>query len=108
MEQHQMEWNNIKWNGTATKQHQGNKPNVEDLKKHFEKKGKTNDQSTLFCEITRENYVPVLDDEFSEEEVQIAVKQLKEDKSTGDGWTKRMLTEISTVVFPIILYDTLT
>ena len=45
----------------------------------------------------------VLDDEFSEEEVHMAVKQLKEDKSTGDGWTKRMVTEISNVFIPIIL-----
>ena len=95
-------WERINWNGTVTRQHQGNKPNVDELKKHFEEKGKTNNQSTLLCEITRENYVPVLDDEFLEE-VQIAVRQLKADKSSGDGWTKRMLTEISTVLFPIIL-----
>ena len=31
-------------------------------------------------QLKKTNYVPVLDDEFSEEEVHMAVKQLKEDK----------------------------
>ena len=52
-------------------------PDIDELKSHFEEKGKSEEQSILLCEINRENYIPVLDDDFTEEEVVIVVKQRK-------------------------------
>ena len=47
-------------------------------------------------------HVPVLDDDITENEVIDAVKRLKDDKSTGDGWVKPMISKLDNCFFYFI------
>ena len=57
-------------------------------------KSETNDDSTLFSEVKQNQYVTVLDDDVTVEEIKKAHSIAKEDKSTADGWVKAMLTSV--------------
>ena len=88
-------WSGINWNGTSegvTEQ-----PDIDDLKKQFEMKSSTDDDSTLLCEVTGDSYVPQLDDRIDISEVIKGHESLKPDKSTGDRWVKQMIPAINLV-----------
>ena len=57
------------------------------------KKGQSVEDSTLLSDVTGDNHVPELDDEITLKEIEDATNTLK-DKSSGDGWTKKMLTNL--------------
>ena len=86
-------WEGINWNGTLEVFTE--LPDIDDLMKHFEAKGNSSDESTLLCEVTRNNYVPVLDDEVTIDGVRDAYNRLKPDKPTGDGWVQSMIPNLS-------------
>ena len=68
-------------------------------------KSETTDDSTLLSEVDQTLYVSELDDEIQIEEIKKAHSVLKEDKSTADGWAKRMVTSVPLcimLVFQII------
>ena len=48
----------------------------------------------MLCDATGDTYVPLLDDDISIEEIVEAEKELKEDKVSGDGWVKKMVTNL--------------
>ena len=86
-------WRKIDWKGSLSSSNDyADKPDLKDLCNHFESKSKSTDNSTLLCEVSGDVYVEELDTEITTDELRDAVKNLKEDKASGDGWTKRMLT----------------
>ena len=87
-------WNTINWNGTFTDSDTSRKPELEDLVERFAEKGQAGRDSTVLCEANSSTYVPVLDDYITLDEIKDAQKCLKEDKSTSDGWVKRMVTNV--------------
>ena len=56
--------------------------------------------STLLCDVTGDNYVPALDDEISKDEIDSGINHLKEDKSSADGWAKKMITNLPICTIP--------
>ena len=90
-------WGKIDWNGTIEATDSDSiLPHIEDLRDQFQLKSKTDDTSTLFSEVTMNQHVPVLDDEISIDEINKnkSHNTIKEDRSTADGWTKGMLTNV--------------
>ena len=59
---------------------------------HVKAKSQTMDDSTLLFDVCGNNNVEMLDKNVDLNEIQSAMKILKEDRVSGDGWTKRMLT----------------
>ena len=84
-------WNKISWKGSLSSTEGTEKPELEGLCEHFKAKSQAVDDSTLLCEVTGDNYVEVLDRDITIDEIQNGTRRLKEDKVSGDGWTKRML-----------------
>ena len=72
-------------------------------------KSETSDDSTLLSEIDSSQYVPILDDEINMEEIMKAHSILKEEKSTADGWTKRMVTCVPLAVLLVfqVIYNSI-
>ena len=102
-------WNKINWKGSLSSDRTGS-PELKDLCDHFKAKSQTTDDSTLLCEISGNNYVEVLDKPIELEEITKARDKLKEDKVSGDGWAKRMLSNAPVtilyamqVIFNVIL-----
>ena len=78
---------------------------TKDLKNQFLMKSETTDESTHLSEVDQTLYVSELDDEIQIEEIKKAHSVLKEDKSTADGWAKRMVTSVTLcimLVFQVI------
>ena len=102
-------WEKVNWNGSVSSHNENEVPDLEDLKDQFQKKSETTDTSTLFSEVKKDQHVPVLDDEITVEEIQIAHKTLKEDKSSADGWVKGMLTNIPVTLLYVfqIIYNSI-
>ena len=48
-----------------------------------------------------DKHVPELDNEITFEEISKATGNLKEGKSTYDGWTPSMISRVSDIIFPI-------
>lgn len=86
-------WDKINWKGTFDKHTISSKPPLEDLRDHFVRKGQSVEDSTLLSDVTGDKYVPELDGEISQEEINKATNRLKE-KSSGDGWTRKMLLNL--------------
>ena len=70
------------------------KPELNDLATHFASKGQAGRDDTVLCDATGDTYVPLLDDDISVDEIVEAEKELKEDKVSGDGWVKKMITNL--------------
>ena len=88
-------WGKISWKGTVGHVSESNKPTLDELSEHFQKKGEsTAERSTLLSEVTGGAYVEELDREISMEEFQTAQRGLKENRATSDGWCKRMVTSL--------------
>ena len=102
-------WNKINWKGTFTTSGQSEKQELLDLASQFSEKGQAGRESTVLCDASGTNYVPLLDDEISLEEIGEAQKRLKEDKSAGDGWVKKMVTNLPLSVLLILqlIYNTI-
>ena len=102
-------WNKINWKGTFSKTAESEKPNLQDLASHFSEKGQAGRESTVLCEVTGSNYVPTLDDDITIDEIKSAQKNLKEDKSSGDGWVKKMVTNLPVAVLLLLqlIYNTI-
>ena len=102
-------WKKINWKGTFTKSDESKKPDLQDLARHFSEKGQAGRDSTVLCEVSGSSYVPALDDEISIDEIVSAGKRLKEDKASGDGWAKRMVTNLpmSLLLVLQLIYNTI-
>ena len=102
-------WQKINWKGTFDKSTTSKKPSLGELREQFMKKGQSVEDSTLLCEITDVNYIPELDSEFSMEEIVQATKRLKNNKSSGDGWVNKMITNLPMcILYAIqIIYNTI-
>ena len=87
-------WSKISWKGTFSSADVSTKPELEDLAAHFAQKGQAGRESTVLDEVYGESYVSCLDDDISTDEIVLAQKQLKEDKKSGDGWAKKMVTNL--------------
>ena len=70
------------------------KPSLENLSMYFAHKGQAGRESTVLNEASGVSYVSCLDDDITTEEIHTASKPLKEDKSSGDGWTRKMITSM--------------
>ena len=95
-------WNRISWNGQLCSSDDSEKPSLEDLSRHFAQKGQEGQDSTVLNEVYGSSYVPCLDDEISADEIKSAQKQLKDDKASGDGWTKKMVTNMPLALLLIL------
>ncbi len=94
-------WEKINWKG-GQKEIEDEAPPLEDLAKQFQSKDAGVDEDLCSLQFG-DNYVPILDDEISVEEIDMAAtRRLKEGKSTSDGWTPKMITEISDILYPIL------
>ena len=102
-------WNKINWNGTFSKTDESEKPDLQDLASHFSEKGQAGRDSTVLCDVTGSTYVPTLDDDISVEEIKSAQKNLKDDKSSGDGWVKKMITNAPIAILLVLqlIYNTI-
>ena len=78
------------------------KPDLEDRAAHFAKQGSAGRDSTVLCEVSGSMYVPALDDNIDLEEILSAQKSLKEDKSTGDGWVKKMIVNLPATLLLVL------
>ena len=87
-------WQKINWKGTFESSAVTSKPPLTDLKDHFVQKGQSVEDSTLLCDVTGNQSVPELDKEIELDEIDCAINRLKEDKSSGDGWTKKMVSNL--------------
>ena len=71
-------WNRINWKGTFSKTELSEKPSLDDLAAHFANKGQSGKDSTAWCEVSKNEYVPLLDDQITIEEITSAQRLLKE------------------------------
>ena len=88
-------WSKINWKGSFAASNQSDKPDLQDLAAQFDVKGQAGRDLTVLCDVVETNSVPTLDDDISLDEIEQAQKRLKEDKSAGDGWVKKMVTNLS-------------
>ena len=96
-------WSKIDWKGNRSNVDVfDHVPDAEDLASQFKSKDALNEENLLSIDFG-ENRVPVLDGEISITELETASKRIKEGKSTSDGWVPKMLSEVSDVLFPILL-----
>ena len=102
-------WNKINWKGGFEPSKLSSKPSLDDLANHFKSKDQAKDNSTLLNEISGTTYVAALDKEISIDEIIEARNRIKEDKSSGDGWVKGMLTNIPAYMLIMIqvIYNTI-
>ena len=87
-------WNKINWKGNISTTDDSKKPDLQDLASHFSEKGQTGRDETVLNEVQGSTYVECLDKDISTDEISSGMKNLKEDKSSGDGWVKKMLTNL--------------
>lgn len=96
-------WEKIDWKGNCSnKDIFDESPEVEGLAEQFKSKDSIEDENLLDLDFGNNN-VPELDQEISLDEIVRASQRLKEGKSTSDGWVPRMVTEVSDVLYPILL-----
>ena len=86
-------WTRINWKGDFTTKQNDEKPELNELASHFATKGQAGRGETLLCDVSGDNYVPSLDDDITTDEI-IEAEELKEDKVSGDGWVKKMVTSL--------------
>ena len=92
-------WKKINWKDD--KAHENLRyPSAEALGEHFQEKSNIKDEIP-FSFNDEGTYVPELDDPISTEELDKASKRLKE-KATADGWSPRLVTSLSSVIFTIL------
>ena len=101
-------WQKINWKGTFDENTTSSKPSLEDLRDHFLRKGESVEDSTLLSDVKGDISVPILDGEISLEEISHATNRLK-DKSSGDGWTRKMLLNLPVCLLYAlhIIYNTI-
>ena len=101
-------WEKINWKGSFDSNTVSNKPPLVDLRDHFMSKGESTEDSTLLSDVTGNTFVPELDGEISLEEIDTATNRLKE-KSSGDGWTRKMLYNLPVCLLYAlqIIYNTI-
>ena len=96
-------WNKIDWKGNCKNDDIfDHSPDIQDLAAQFKSKDAEVEEDLLDLDFG-DHRVPTLDDEISRDELDTASKKVKEGKSTADGWVPKMLTEVSDVLFPILL-----
>ena len=95
-------WNKINWKGNLARRDVNEKPGIEDLAAHLSSKGQAGRESTVLCEVTSSDENPILDSSISVEEILSASKKVKEDKSSGDGWVKNMVTNLPASILLIL------
>ena len=86
-------WEKISWKGASDTNTASRKPPLEDLRDHFLMKGESFEDSTLLSDVKGDKFVPELDGQITLEEIDNATNRLKE-KSSGDGWTRKMLLNL--------------
>lgn len=92
-------WNLISWKESSSLEHPV--PSAKDLGKQFALKSSIENEEIFKFENNR-HHVSILDDPITLAEIEAASDKLKENKSTSDGWTPRMITSISNTLFPIL------
>ena len=102
-------WEKINWKGGFESSKLSAKPSLNKLAAQFKSKDQAQDNSTLLSEVTGSNYVSVLDDEITLDEITEARDKIKEGKTTGDGWVKGMITNIpaSLLIMIQIIFNTI-
>ena len=102
-------WEKIDWKGTINDHSSSDFPELEDLRDQFLMKSETSDDSTLLSDVDLNQYVPDLDDDIQVEEIEKAHLVLKENKSTADGWTKRMITCVPLAIMLVfqVIYNSI-
>ena len=102
-------WKEINWKGNFSSTVISRKPQLEDLPSRFAEKGQAGRESTILCEVYGNTYVPSLDDGITTDEITAAQKLLKEDKSTADGWVKKMVTNLPMTLMLVfqLIYNTI-
>ena len=100
-------WKKINWKGTFSSTDDSKKPDLQDLATHFAGKGQAGRDSTVLNEVKGTSYVECLDKNVTTEEIESGMKHLKEDKSSGDGWVKKMLTNapVSLLLILQVIYN---
>ena len=101
-------WMTINWKGSFASAEVGGVPELDDLAAHFAAKGQAGRDSSVLCEVTGDNYVPALDDDITLDEIVTAQNELK-DKSSGDGWCKKMVTSFPAPLLLLLqlIYNTI-
>ena len=95
-------WERIDWKGSLTRTSAtSSSPSADELAKHLQKKGDSM-EAEYFVYPCVDKHVPELDNEITFEEISKATGNLKEGKSTYDGWTPSMISRVSDIIFPII------
>ena len=102
-------WKKINWKGKISNSDTSEKPDLEDMAAHLSAKGQAGRESTVLCEVSDGNYNPILECSISTEEIKTASSKLKDDKSSGDGWTKGMVTNLPAAVLLVLqlIYNTM-
>ena len=96
-------WKRIDWKGNCNSDDMfEDSPDIEDIATQFKSKD-TDDDENLFDLDFGNHQVEILDEEISREELNAAGAKIKEGKSTADGWVPKMITEVSDLLFPILL-----
>ena len=100
-------WSRINWKGVISNEN-SDSPELKDLCDHFKAKSQITDNSTLLCEVTGKNYVEMLDKNVDLDEIQSAMKILKEDRISGDGWTSAPVAVLYAfqIIFNVIIHCT--
>ena len=102
-------WKKIGWKGKIVNSGTSEKPDLEDMAAHLSAKGQAGRESTILCEVSDCDYNPTLECSISTEEITAASNKLKEDKSSGDGWTRGMVTNLPAAVLLVLqlIYNTM-
>ena len=104
-------WNKISWRGTFGHIPGKNKPTLNGLSEHFQKKGESDaEKSTLLSDVTGNQRVDVIGQEIALDEIETARQSLKQDKATSGRWSNGMLTNIPLCVMNAIqmIFNTIT
>ena len=96
-------WYSIDWASKSDVRIGEDGPTADELAEQFKLKGSGEEDDLLKINAERTNYVPVLDEPITLEEIHAAANKLKEGKSTCDGWVPRMIKSIPHILFPILL-----
>ena len=101
-------WTAIDWKGSFTTTDTEEKPDLDDLAAHFAAKGQAGRDSSVLCEVSGNSNVPMMDNDITIEEIVSAQKEMK-DKSSGDGWVKKMVTSLpaSMLLLLQLIYNTI-
>ena len=95
-------WSEIAWKGPKNDLGVCT-PTAKDFGNYFTKKSTIPEEEAFTLEHSEFVNCPVLDGDITIDEIERSEKRLKKKKSSSDGWTPRMIRDISTMLYPILL-----